>query len=135
VWIDAMRQEFPGAGPRKDGEIMRRCSVVELRQNLSDALNRAEYRGERIVIHRRDRDAAALVSIEDLRLLERLTREEEDRIDVARSGAALEDAERVPLSALRAECEAPDEPTRRTVPRRSHPRRRQGAEGPPRKGS
>lgn len=40
---------------------MNRMSVVELRQALSDVLNRAEYRGERVVIHRRDRDAAAII--------------------------------------------------------------------------
>jgi prevent-host-death family protein len=114
---------------------MSRLSVVELRQTLSDVLNRAEYRGERVVIHRRDRDAAAIVPIEDLRLLERLVREEEDRIDIARAEAALADPERIPLSALRTELGMPDEHSERAVSRRAGPRRRQGAGRPAREGS
>src|SRR5690242_16750703 len=77
---------------------MERLSVVELRNSLSDVLNRAEYRGERIIIHRREKEAAAIVPIEDLRLLERLVREEEDRIDTAAALAAREESgERIPL--------------------------------------
>jgi len=55
-----------------------RVAVREARVSLSDLLNRVAYRGERIVLHRRGRDAAALVPVEDLRLIEEL----EDRIDV-----------------------------------------------------
>ena len=47
---------------------MTQLRVIELRHSLGDILNRAEYRGERIVIHRRGKDAAALIPIEDLRL-------------------------------------------------------------------
>ena len=80
-----------------------RLSVVELKQSLGDVLNRTEYQGARTIIHRRDKDAAAIVSIEDLRLLERLVREEEDRVDNQRADAALaESDERVPYSAIRA---------------------------------
>ena len=61
---------------------MMRLNVVELRQSLADILNRAEYQGERIVIHRRGKDAAAIISIEDLKLLERLIEDAEDRLDV-----------------------------------------------------
>lgn len=75
-----------------------RINVVELRNSLSEILNRAEYRGERIVIHRREKDAAAIISMEDLRLLERLVRAEEDRIDTAAAVAAREESdERIPL--------------------------------------
>jgi antitoxin (DNA-binding transcriptional repressor) of toxin-antitoxin stability system len=35
---------------------MMRRNFVELRQSLADILNRAEYQGERIVIHRRGKD-------------------------------------------------------------------------------
>src|SRR3954467_12845485 len=80
---------------------MQRLNVVELRNSLADVLNRAEYRGERIVIHRRDKDAAAIISMDDLRLLERLVRAEEDRIDTVAALAAREESdERIPLGDL-----------------------------------
>ncbi len=75
-----------------------RFSVVELKQSLGDILNRAEYAGERFVIHRRGKDAAAVIPIEDLRLLERLVREEEDRIDTGLADAAMRESdERIPF--------------------------------------
>lgn len=55
-----------------------RVAAREARLSLAELLNRVAYRGERIVLHRRGRDAAALVPVEDLRLIEEL----EDRIDV-----------------------------------------------------
>jgi len=79
-----------------------RLNVVELRKSLADILNRAEYRGERVVIHRRGKDAAAIIPIEDLRLLERLIEEAEDRLDVAAARAALaESDERIPYTEVR----------------------------------
>src|SRR5215217_3973007 len=89
---------------------MQRLNVVELRNSLSEVLNRAEYRGERVVIHRRDKDAAAIISIEDLRLLERLVRAEEDRIDTAAALAARKESdERIPLGDLCQEFRVPHE--------------------------
>jgi prevent-host-death family protein len=79
-----------------------RLNVVELRKSLADILNRAEYRGERVVIHRRGKDAAAIIPIEDLRLLERLIEEAEDRLDVEAARAALaESDERIPYTEVR----------------------------------
>jgi prevent-host-death family protein len=72
---------------------MMRLNVVELRRALGDVLNRAEYQGERIIIHRRGKNAAALIPIEDLRLLERLIDDTEDRLDVAARWAALEESD------------------------------------------
>ena len=81
---------------------MDRLNVVELRHSLADVLNRAEYRGERILIHRRGKDAAAIIPVEDLKLLERLIEEEEDRVDIARAEAALaESADRIPYAEVR----------------------------------
>lgn len=57
--------------PRSRPEELR-VRYSELREGLSDFLNRVQYRGERVVVHRRGKDAAALVSLEDLELLERL---------------------------------------------------------------
>jgi prevent-host-death family protein len=81
---------------------MKRLSVVELRNSLADVLNRAEYRGERILIHRRGKDAAAIIPAGDLELLERLIEEAEDRVDSARAEAALaESADRIPYAEVR----------------------------------
>ncbi len=56
------------------------------------------------MIHRRGKDAAAVVSIEDLRLLEGLVREAEDRIDAESAAAArMESEERIPYSQVRRE--------------------------------
>lgn len=51
--------------------------IVDLRNNLADALNRAAYTGERIVLERRGKGVAALVSMEDLALLERIEDEQD----------------------------------------------------------
>ena len=81
---------------------MNGINVAELRQTLADVLNRAGYRGERIRIQRRGKDIAAMISIEDLELLERLIAEEEDRIDVAAADAALADpSDRIPYGEFR----------------------------------
>jgi prevent-host-death family protein len=81
---------------------MMRLNVVELRQSLAEILNRAEYQGERIVIHRRGKDAAAIISIEDLTLLEQLVEDAEDRLDVnAARDALAESNERIPYAEVR----------------------------------
>ena len=58
---------------------MSRLPSSEARQKLPEALNRVAFGGERVVIHRRGKDLAALVSIEDLQLIEQL----ENKIDAA----------------------------------------------------
>lgn len=87
----AVKQLPAAAGPglAMGGRRMDRMNVVELRAALADVLNRAEYAGERIVVHRRGKDAAAIIPIEDLRLFERLLAEAEDREDVADARTAL----------------------------------------------
>lgn len=97
---------------------MKRISVVELRQELADILNRAEYLGERTVIHRRDKDAAAIISIEDLNLLQRLIWEEEDRIDIAAAQAARKENDYIPYEELRTEVGMKNEPGKQAVPDR-----------------
>ena len=95
---------------------MMRLNVVELRQSLAEILNRAEYQGERIIIHRRGKDAAALIPLEDLKLLERLIEEAEDRLDVEAARASLAESEdRIPYSAVRRRLGLEDEQeTKRT---------------------
>ena len=93
-----------------------RLSVVELRQSLAEVLNRAEYQGERIIIHRRGKAAAALIPIEDLRLLERLVEAAEDHLDVEAARAAVAESEdRIPYSTIRRRLGLDDEQeTKRT---------------------
>jgi prevent-host-death family protein len=48
------------------------ANVVDVRNTLSDFLNRASYRGERIIIERRGKPVAALVPLSDVERLEEL---------------------------------------------------------------
>lgn len=50
-------------------------SIAKVRNNLADALNRAAYGGERVILERRGKPVAALVSMDDLGLLEQLENE------------------------------------------------------------
>lgn len=67
-------------------------SVSTLKRDLSEIINQAAYGKKRIVITSRGKPKAAVVSIGDLRLLERLNQEE---IRQARRMAALEAARAV----------------------------------------
>lgn len=67
-----------------------RSSVAHLpsskaREGFSETINRVAFGKERVVLRRRGKDVAAVVSMEDLRLLEDL----EDRIDLVDARAAL----------------------------------------------
>ena len=64
--------------------------VKEVRDNLADALNRVAYQGERIVLERRGKGVAVLVSMDDLALLEAV----EDREDVKAARKVLADMKR-----------------------------------------
>ena len=78
---------------------MIRVNASEARHEFAEVINRAAYRGERIVLHRRGKDVAAIISLEDLELLERL----EDEKDLKAARAALKEAEKKgtkPLSVL-----------------------------------
>lgn len=56
-------------------------------------VNRAAYGKERTIVSRRGKDPAAVIPIEDLRLLERLASEEMERIDLEDARASLREAE------------------------------------------
>jgi prevent-host-death family protein len=56
-----------------------KAAVAEIRGNLADALNRVAYGGERVVLERRGKGVAALVSMEDLALIEALEDQEDLR--------------------------------------------------------
>lgn len=57
----------------------RSLSVAEVREQLADMLNEVKYAKKRTVVTKHGRQVAAVVSVEDLQLLERI----EDFIDVA----------------------------------------------------
>jgi prevent-host-death family protein len=58
---------------------MTTMTASDAREHLSDLLEKARHTGERTLITRRGRKLAAVVSVEDLELLEEL----EDRVDLA----------------------------------------------------
>jgi prevent-host-death family protein len=74
-------------------------SVAKIRNNLADALNRAAYGGERVILERRGKPVAALVSINDLQLLEQL--ENEADLSAVRK-ARKEKGKPVPLAKIKA---------------------------------
>lgn len=67
---------------------MTRMPTGQARKDFSSTLNRVAYGRERIVLHRRGNDVAALVPVDDLALLEAL----EDRLDLEDARAALAEA-------------------------------------------
>lgn len=62
-------------------------ALAELRSQIGDTINRAAYAGERLVVTRNGKPAAALISADDLDYFERL----EDLADAAALDAARRD--------------------------------------------
>jgi prevent-host-death family protein len=62
-------------------EMLRSITASEARDEFAEVINRVAYGGERVVIRRHEKELAAVIPMEDLRLLERLIEQEEDRID------------------------------------------------------
>ena len=80
---------------------MTRLNVSKAREEFPEVVNRAAYGKERTIVSRRGKDMAAVIPMDDLRLLERLAREEMDRIDIADALASLaEPGENIPLRDL-----------------------------------
>src|SRR2546426_4701247 len=65
---------------------MAKIAVIDARKDLADVLNRAAYGKERVVLTRRGKDVAAIVSIDDLNMLEAI----EDHMDLKESEKILE---------------------------------------------
>jgi prevent-host-death family protein len=77
-----------------------RITISKAREDFAETLNRVAYRGERIILHRREKDVVAIIPIEDLALLEEL----EDRLDLEAAHEALaESDERLPYQTVRKE--------------------------------
>lgn len=96
---------------------MRHITTSEARDELSEILNRVAYGRERVVIRRRGKDLAAVISVEDLRRLERLEETLEDKLDAEAADRILADrnAEFVDWQSAKREL--------RTVRRRPRPKR------------
>ncbi|MEZ4650829.1 MAG: type II toxin-antitoxin system Phd/YefM family antitoxin [Candidatus Eisenbacteria bacterium] len=71
------------------GARMVRFSVTEARDKLSELCNRVSYQGERIVLDRRGKAVAVLISLEDLEVLERA----EDAADLQSAREAVAESE------------------------------------------
>jgi len=72
---------------------MTRMTASKARGEFSDLLTRVARKRERIILHRRGKDVAALVPVEDLALLEEL----QDRRDAEEAKRRLEDPREVPI--------------------------------------
>jgi prevent-host-death family protein len=72
---------------------MTRLNVSKAREEFPEIVNRAAYGNQRTIVSRRGKDLAAVIPMDDLRLLERLAQEEMDRIDLEDARAALKEAE------------------------------------------
>jgi prevent-host-death family protein len=68
----------------------RDISTVALRENLSEAVNRAAFGKERVVLTRRGKKLAGIVPYEDIEFLEAL----EDQKDLEEAKKALKEAAR-----------------------------------------
>ena len=83
---------------------MTRLNVSKAREEFPEIVNRAAYGNERTIVSRRGKDLAAVIPMDDLHLLERLAREEMDRIDIEDARAALKEAKKkgtIPLREAR----------------------------------
>jgi len=84
---------------------MIQMSVAEARKEFAEVINRASYARERTIISRHDQPVAAIISIDELRLLDALIERYEDEQDVADAKAALLEAheDRVGWDAIKRE--------------------------------
>jgi prevent-host-death family protein len=78
---------------------MAKVSTVEARERLSDIINRAAYGKERVVLTRRGKELAAVVPIEDIKLLEEL----EDLRDLEAARQALKEEGTIPWELVKTE--------------------------------
>jgi prevent-host-death family protein len=79
---------------------MKRLNTSAARDGLADILNQVAYAGERVILHRRGKNVAAIVSMEDLQLLQAM----EDKLDNEAADAALmEPGESIPWDQVKTE--------------------------------
>ena len=68
---------------------MTRMGVSDARGHLSEVVDRTRYTHERVVLTKRGRDVGAIISIDDLKLLEML----EDQLDIKAARQTLEESQ------------------------------------------
>lgn len=83
-----------------DENLPEHVSVSEAREDFAELVNRAAYKHERVLIARRGRPIAAIVSIADVKFLERV--EDEYDLQAARDAMA-EGGEPIPWEQVKAE--------------------------------
>ena len=69
---------------------MARISASKARSDLAEVLNRVAYKGERILLHRRGKNVAAVVPVEDFEMLQKI----EDHLDNEAADKALRNPRR-----------------------------------------
>jgi prevent-host-death family protein len=75
------------------------ASTTEVRESVAEYLNEVAYGRKRVVIRRRGKDLAALIPIDDYRMLLRMEEALEDHLDLEEAREALKDPrnrERIP---------------------------------------
>lgn len=77
--------------------IMTEVSTVDVREQLSELVNRVHYGRERVVVTRRGKRLIALVPVDDLELIEAI----EDQIDVQAAKRALKDKGSIPWTKVK----------------------------------
>ena len=75
-----------------------RLPATAVRDSFSETVNRVAYQGERIALERHGKTVAALVTVEDLELLQALA----DRIDLAVARRALKERGRLDWTIVKA---------------------------------
>ena len=95
---------------------MEAMTVVAARRNLSELVTRVACGGSRVVVERRGRSLAALISVQDLAKLETLQREHEAAHTRQRASLAQAHAARTAILAERAGAQPPDSAERRVMP-------------------
>ena len=60
----------------------RTMTLSEARESFSELVNRVKYTGDRVIINKHGKKAAAIISSEDLSLLEALIERYEDEFDL-----------------------------------------------------
>jgi prevent-host-death family protein len=78
---------------------MKGISTADARNQFSDIINRAAYGKERVVLTRRGKELVAVISIEDLELLNEL----EDRIDLDAAREAMQEGGTIPWEDVKRE--------------------------------